>query len=303
MFKFILSFLFFFAYVPGFLSAETCGGPIARSHVESFTLNLSSDISFEKEFKLIDYASSARIKQLKLLLEPFSKREKKIMSKASSFKPYLVTRVKFDKLRSIFKAGGLLSASKATKDGWLKEKPFTPVMEDKLFGGHNCVFASLGPPQGRKRYGDVLFRLDIKALKNKTWGSFSSGYYFLKTYRLKEMKEEVKVSKDDMAGFSSTVFSGRYLDDLYPLIIMNFLRSFPKDKADKLSKELLNIKDRRSFYSFVDLNRLGYIEAKIADSAVLNSISAIEVPADKLSEVLSWPEAKPYKNKISAEKY
>ena len=301
MYRLILSFLIFLAYVP-FLSAETCGGPIARSHIESFTLNLSSDISFEKEFKLIDYASSARVKQLKILMEPLSDIEKKIMAKASLFKPYLVTRVKFDKLRSIFKAEALLSASKAIKDGWLKEKPFTPVMEDKLFGGHSCVFASLGPPQGRERYGDVLFRLDIKALENKTWGSFSSGYYFLKSQRHKNMKEEVKVIKDDIAGFSNTVFSGQYLDDLYPYMVINFLRSFPKDKANKISKELLSIKDRSSFCSFIDSNRIGYMEAKIADSVSLDVILAIEVPADKLSEVLSWPEAKPHKNKIHAVK-
>ena len=303
MFRFILSFLIFLAYIPGFLSAETCGGPVARSYIEGFTLNLSTSISFKKEFRLIDYASSARIKQLKVLIEPLSEIEKKVMAKASLFKPYLVTRVKFDKLRAIFKAGGLLSASKAIKGGWLKEKPFTPLMEDKLFGGHSCVFASLGPPQGRKRYGDILFRLNIKALENKTWGTFSSGYHFLKTYRLKEMKGDVNVNKDDVAGFSNTVFSGQYLDDVYPFMIINFLRSFPEDKANKLSKEILNINDRRSFYSFVDSNRIGYMEAKIADSAALNSIRAIEVPADKLKEILSWPEAKPYKNKIHAEIY
>jgi hypothetical protein len=35
----------------------------------------------------------------------------------------------------------------------------TPALENTLFGGFDCVFASVGPPDGSPRYGEAIIRL------------------------------------------------------------------------------------------------------------------------------------------------
>lgn len=171
-------------------------------------------------------------------------------------------------------------------------------MEERLFGGYRCVFASYGPYAGRVRYGDVVFRLDPSELGGRFWASFSSGWYFLRDSRGLDVKRTEEVSGDDIRAFSDTVFTGRDMPAVYPLMIVSLLRS--RQEAEKLAARLLSATDGREFYALVDDLRLGYMEAKIDSSVPLSAVTAIELPPALLGEVLSWPEAAAQKSLIRA---
>ena len=76
------------------LAAEDiCGGPVAINQIEAFTLNLSTTVSHEKQRALLEKLSTARVEQLRLLLEPFSEQEQALLAKTAQWPPYLVTRL------------------------------------------------------------------------------------------------------------------------------------------------------------------------------------------------------------------
>lgn len=277
---------------------EYCSAPLAAAQAGGFTLGLSTAVPEEKAFRLLEAGSAARLAQLRILLEPFSAGEEALLKKAALLPPYLVTRVKFDKLRSILSGGALLSPELAFAGGVLKERPFTPAIEARLFGGHGCVFASYGPYSGRLRYGDVVFRLDPAKLAGRCWGSFSSGWHFLRNNRGLPVEKLEEVSRDDIAAFSGTVFAGRDLPAVYPLMMISYLRARPEEELRGLAAELLAAPDGPSFYALVDDRRLGYMEVKINSSAPLDLATAIEVPPGLLAEALSWPEAAAYKDRL-----
>lgn len=278
---------------------DYCAAPLASARAESFTLGLSTAVPADKAFRLLEIESAARADQLELLLEPFSKTEKKIMKRISRRPPYLVTRVKLDKLRSILAGGALLSPERAYATGALKEKPFTPPIEDLLFGGHSCVFASYGPYSGRERYGDVLFRLDPDELAGRAWGSRASGWHFLKSARGVDPASLETVTTDEIAAFADTVFAGRDLPRVFRLMTVAFLRARPAGERDRLAAALLRADDGPSFYALIDAERLGYMEAKVDASVPLSAVKDIEVPPSALRAVLAWPEAGPYRKLIS----
>lgn len=279
-------------------AADYCAAPLASARAEGFVLHLSTPVPADKAFRVLEAGSAARTEQLRILLEPFSKEEKKIMRRMKRRQPYLVTRVSFDKLRSILTGGALLSPERAYATGALKEKPFTPPIEDLLFGGHSCVFASYGPYAGRERYGDVLFRLDIRKVAGRAWGSRASGWHFLASRRGVDPRIQESVSPEDILAFAGTAFSGRDLPRVFPLMTVAFLRDKAAGERDRLVRDLLKAKDGPAFYALIDSERLGYLEAKIDLSVPLSAVTAIEVPPGKFREVLSWPEAEPYRKLI-----
>lgn len=280
-------------------AADYCGAPLVSARAAAFTLGLSTAVPAEEGYRLLETGSAARVGQLELLLKPFSRREEQLIKRMRRRPPYLVTRVKFDKLRSILSGGALLSPSRAWLSGALKEKPFTPPIEDSLFGGHSCVFSSYGPYSGRERYGEVIFRLDLRRLEKRTWGSRASGWHFLESVRAVDPDSRDSVLPDEVAAFADTVFSGRDLPRVFPLMTVAFLRARTAAERDRLYAELLRLKDGPAFYALIDSERLGYLEVKTDSSVPLPAALDIEVPPDKLREVLSWAESRPWRKRIA----
>ncbi|GEM_PF-3190710 len=280
-------------------AADYCGAPLVSARAAAFNLNLSTAVPAEEGYRLLETGSAARVDQLELLLKPFSRREEKLIKRMRRRPPYLVTRVKFDKLRSILSGGALLSPSRAWLGGVLKEKPFTPPIEDSLFGGHSCVFSSYGPYAGRERYGEVIFRLDLRRLEKRTWGSRASGWHFLESVRDVDPASRDSVLPDEIAAFADTVFAGRDLPRVFPLMTVAFLRARTAAERDRLYAELTRLEDGPAFYALIDSERLGYLEVKTDSAIPLSAAGDIEVPPGKLREVLSWPESRPWRGRIA----
>ncbi|MEK7720783.1 MAG: hypothetical protein AAB359_00170 [Elusimicrobiota bacterium] len=281
--------------LPG-LARDMCGGPAADSFVGGFTIGFTKELSDEAKYGILRINSRARAEQLKLILLPLSEGELRLAAKMGEFKPHLVSRAPFEKLRSVLKAGQLLSPRELERRGMRAARPYTPEMEDILFGGYSCVFAALGPYQGRERYGDVVFRFDPEKIKKKAWATFSSGYYYMIAVRKIRLEAGYKPAPDDIRGFADTVFTGDDWDEVYPLMVVAHLRNKPD--SGKLLDKLLAASDAVKFYDLVEKHKVGYMEAKILDYVDLTDAERIEAPKDKLKEALAWPEAAPYREKL-----
>lgn len=277
------------------ISGRHCGGPLAEARIRATTLPLKISIAPEKITAFLGLASRAKVEELRMALGPVSDEERKLMVIAGKFPPFSVTRTPFEELRSILSSGVILSPAEAARKGAVLDRPFTPQLEDALFGGFDCIFALVGPREGRKRYGDVAFILNDDSLKKTAWATFSSGWHFMKTTK----SAGTAPGQEDKLGYSETVFTAGEWGDVFPPAIVAYLREKPEKESIWIKPLLKASKDRVEFQGLVDKFMLGYMEAKIPREFPLENVDSIEVPLDKLKEVLEWPESKKWASKIT----
>ena len=280
---------------PNRASDQYCGEPLAEARIQAKTLPLKTNIAPEKIAVFLGLASKAKVEELRMALGPVSDEELDLMAIAGKFPPFPVTRTPFERLKSILASGAILSPAEAARQGVVLDTPFTPQLEYALFGGFDCIFASVGPREGKKRYGDVAFVLNNNSLKKTAWATFSSGWYFMKTTK----STETAPGQEDKLAYSETVFTAGEWGDVFPPAIVAYLREKPEKEAAGIKALLKAASDRVEFQELVDKFMLGYMEAKIPRELPLEDVDSIEVPLDKLKEVLGWPESKKWGSKIT----
>lgn len=254
-------------------------GTLNAGTVEKFTLNPTS------------FLSTSNLKALRSEVGDLSPAESQIAARAAAEPAYVTHRMGIHRLREVLAAGGK-KAPYAT-GGWI------PSVEENLFGGNGCLFAAIGPYEGRPVYGEVLLLIADDAPLPSAWASSGSGMKFVCTrhgYDFPCRFDEVE--KEDRIAFASGIYSRSDWNARMPLAIVNHLRQKPSKERRAVESMLLSAKDRREFWDIVDRERVGYLEAKIPDFLSLESVSEIRVPPDLLDQVLSWPEAKRWKVKM-----
>ncbi len=264
-----------------------------------------------KEF--LDMVSRHNLEETALFMRPLNDLEERLFTKVASMQPPVVTRTVFANLRLILGQRGLLSPVEATRRGLSINKTITPDLEEMLYGAYGCVFASAGPIDGTSRYGEVIIRLR-DSVKLLGWGSPCSGHRFFKAIRNKnprELNQKIQqgqadaVTSDDYLHFSHFISVGRHWQENLAWQAVSFLRSAgdPEiaERRRLTAEALIAETDYRRFWDLFipdPENAFGYIEARFPGYVPAEYFTSIEVPADRLTEVLSWPESRPYRNRI-----
>jgi hypothetical protein len=238
-----------------------------------------------------------------------------------------VNRLHFNDLRGVFARKGLLSLHEEEKFMGGDVQHTTPGVEIQLFGAYDCVFASIGPPNGTPRYGDVIIRLK-DAVRDHGWATPTSGMHFLWAVRHKDARQmqallaagkslpappsPLSIGFDDRLAFSNQVVTeeewNRALAYQAILVLRNLHDSPASDKVRGRLARMLATKDPVAFWtSFIPAEEpnqspaelaarvpFGYLEGKFPGRFSIDDFTSIEISADQLSEVRTWPEAKPY---------
>lgn len=90
--------------------------------------------------------------------------------------PFRVTvRMSPGRLQWMLKDGALFSTGLVRSLGGATE-PFTPQLEDDMFGAFDYVFAEYSTALGQSRYGDVAVVLRRDEILPRSWGSRASGW-------------------------------------------------------------------------------------------------------------------------------
>jgi hypothetical protein len=245
-----------------------CGEPLVRAREVSFGIPISTlgDLSREKIFEVLQRLSKSNVTAMDQLLQPYSSRELQIFKILGLKVPAMVHRLPFEKLKSVLAHGAILSPREANSKNLMLESPFTPNFEDSLFGGHDCVFVSVGPRNGRQRYGDVALR--VKPRSVRSWATPASGWAFIEWDRGGTTGKS-EASLDDRRHFMLTVVTDRDWQSFYPMAVIAFLRSRESNERETLLDHLLNQPSLDKVWSFIDANRLGYLGLISVDGGTL----------------------------------
>jgi hypothetical protein len=290
-------------------------------------------LSEERIRQWLELSSRTTMAEFELFLAPLTSQEARLLKKLESMAPPIVNRLSVENLRGILKNGGLLSLAAEQKAAGNNVRHTTPGVENLLYDAYQCVFASVGPPDGTPRYGEVIIRLK-DTVREHGWGTPFSGMHFVYAIRHKNargMLELLQAGKelptapgsplslgfDDRLHFSHYIVTEKEWSKALAYQAILVRRNLPATSSGDLARQRFDTmleKDGREFWTlFIPApvpgatkaaaeSRVpfGYLEGKFPDQVLIENFTSIEVPAERLAEVRSWPEAKAHQGLIKA---
>ncbi len=303
-----------------------------RAAIDARPFQRNLDESTVREW--MEISSKCTMAEFELFLAPLTETEQQLVDKIESFPAPIVTRLHFEDLRKVLKSGQLSSYHEEERLGH-HQIHTTPALENELYGAYDCVFASVGPPDGSPRYGDVIIRL-LDSVRERGWATPFSGMDFMYAIRHKDARkmqqllaegkklpteptDPLSLGFDDQLHFSHYVVTDKYWNRALAYQAILVLRNADETPAGnqirQRFKELLNVGTPDEFWElFIPAREeglspedaaarvpFGYLEGKFDNQFSLEDVTSIEVPREKLQEVLAWPEAQAYQEKIHAD--
>ena len=278
--------------------------------------------------KWMELGSRTTMAEFELFLAPLSPPEAKLLEKIEHMPAPIVNRLPLADLRGVLKNGGLLSLYREEQLRRAEVKHTTPAIENELFGGYDCVFASVGPPDGSPRYGDAIIRLR-DSVREHGWATPFSGMHFIYAIRHKNARtmqnllaqgqplptaatDPLSLGFDDRLHFSHYAVAEKDWNKALAyqalLVLRNLDASAASERVRQRFAALLAEDDAAKFWAlFIPAMEpglpaaeeaarvpFGYLEGKFADKVSIEDFTSIEVPPAQLAEVRAWPEAQPY---------
>ncbi|QDV51212.1 hypothetical protein Enr17x_32660 [Gimesia fumaroli] len=315
--------------------SQQAGAPLAETRRKAINvLPFQRPLDAKKLKKWLEISSQCTMAEFELFLSPLSAEEQELLNVIEDKPAPIINRLHFENLRHVLKEKALVSLRIEEKLQHDSLTHTTPAVENLLYGAFDAVFASVGPPHGSPRYGDVIIRLK-DSVREKGWATPFSGMHFMYAIRHKDARKmqdllaagttlpasrynPLHLGFDDRLHFSHYVVTEKSWNKMlaYQAILVhrNLDDSPASQKVKQRFTEMLTEKDPTKFWSLYIPARIkngtpeqdaenipfGYLEGKFDDQISIDCFTSIEVPADKLSEVRSWPEAQPFLHLIRA---
>jgi hypothetical protein len=249
--------------------------------------------------------------EYELFMRPFSSFETKLIVKMQKLDIPITARTRLDLLRSALRNQALLSVREAQRRN-MSPSVAAPGVEDKLFGGFDCVPAAVGTPDGNPGCGDVIIRLK-QSVKTMGWATPWNGLDFMAGHRQLAKKQnpadvyaqagkgqEIKVGFDDLNHLSQYVVIGKdWNRALAYQTILNLRKISASKQSPAILEKILIEAAPNVFWQTLASENIGCsLEAKFPGSVSAGYFESIEVNEKDLPIVLAWPEAAPYKSII-----
>lgn len=273
------------------VSTWRCGAPLVeqlRLTDPHLRLNDPNGQLYLKES--LKEISKSNVSKIREDLGELTTNEKKLLSLINSrFTPPIVHRTNMHVVKMMYRNNqNIVSPTK--RSGYSK---VTPSVEQKLFSGWDCIFASVSPPVGIKQYGDVV--LKIKNNTKFAWGSIHTGYSWIKEVLNRSIR--LPVTSDMKRKFSNQIFTNNHFNLAIAYQIISNIRNDTSLRSrgapyakDSILTELLSQVSSEDFWTLVSRHRLGYLEAHYTDNLELKDLEYVGVQTKYQRRVNSWIE-------------
>lgn len=274
-----------------------CGEPLVRAKL-SYEVPYKKVLTPKEITKGLQALSKGNLIFDQYKADELDSNEVDLLNKIEHFPLFFIHRLNIDKFKDVLAFDALLSPYQAQLHGKKLEGIITPAFENILFGGHDCVFMTLGPPVGRVTYGEVMIEFN-ESVSDKSWISPWSGWYFEKTFRSIQtdnlyklnFEEASKVINDDeKRAFSEALYAGNDMRKAFSYHIISRIReNYPQSfNREMIYNELLSQKDPAAFWQIIDQKRLGYFEVKYPSTLSLSKAKRILIPEVFKASVIKW---------------
>lgn len=253
-------------YTRAVYDALTCGRPALEHPLEQHlgrSLGELSTRNLEREIELVGEMGQA---------------ERGLFERLKTLAPHYSFRMTEARLRRVLEDGALLSTGQVARLLDRPVDPYTPGVEDQMFGAYEHTFGALGFGHGDERYGSIEVRLRPEVWKARSWATFASGWKALSQVSPEKLEYD-RVDPDLLAParerFSRWVVTPK---DYNAVVAAGIVGSL-SDLSPELRRELLAAPPDQ-LPSLLDRHRLWYLEGKIQGSLNLEDIEKLIVPPD-----------------------
>jgi hypothetical protein len=255
-----------------------CGAPMVVALRKSDPDNLLQDPSGNFRFKeSLETISESNLQRLKKKLGALGHKEKSLVDLiVSKYNPPIVHRTSVETSKIVIKSrNGLVSATKR------RESPaVTPMIEQRMFAGHDCIFTSVASPYGIREYGTVLLRFEDK--KGFAWGSMYTGYRW--ALEVEGVSDLSRHPGDGMIRrFARQIYTNNHWDEALGLLIIENVRAGSTFRGKGASYDKTQILDQllaeptqSSFWSRVVRHRLAFLEGHYVDNIPLDDVKFMQ---------------------------
>jgi hypothetical protein len=149
-----------------------CGAPLVEALRQSDPDSILNDSAGRLKLKeSLEVISQNNLDYQHSQIGKLTADEQSLMSKIqTTFQPAIVHRTDTVSAQIILTNGsGMVSATKRNAAAKV-----TPDIEQQLFSGRDCIFATVAPPYGTETYGTVILR--FKNDRGFAWGSIYTGW-------------------------------------------------------------------------------------------------------------------------------
>ena len=254
-----------------------CGAPLVEALRQEDNDNLLNDSAGKLKLKeSLETISQNNLDYQNRQLGKLSADEQALMAKIQTTMPApIVHRTDVVSSQIILTNGkGMVSASKRNAAAKI-----TPNIEQQLFSGRDCLFATVAPPYGTSSYGPVILRFKNK--RNFAWGSIYTGW----TWTQEVAKRAVTDPATDWMKrkFARQIYTNNHWGEAIALQVIGYIREgssvrgkgAPYDK-NKILSELLKISSADDFWKKIVNHRLAYLEAHYTDDIPVSDLSFVQ---------------------------
>lgn len=266
-----------------------CGAPLIEALKVSDPNGLLQNAPARGQLKeTLEAISLANLKRRRNELGALSEDEKDLIELIKNRFPIpIVHRTSVD-VSKLLLTGKIDLSSPVKRDAAPR---YTPSIEQQIFAGWDCIFASAAPPFGITDYGIVIARLKNKS--NFSWGSIYTGFSFTREVFRRSIYDpatlEMKVE------FSKQIHTNNHYNEAVALQIIKNIRSGDSIRGlgasynkRKILKTLLSYDDSDDFWSKISRHRLGFFEAHYTDDVTLQDFEFIQFRSMDMPIVNGW---------------
>ncbi|MDX9730151.1 MAG: hypothetical protein RBT63_00135 [Bdellovibrionales bacterium] len=221
--------------------------PLFTNRLKALQVNKADhSVDPKKMAEYFSLVSKNNLSELRYSLLPLSKVEQRIYAHIANRNLQIVHRIPSDRFLTLMKYEGL----------------FSP------------------------RFLHAKYDEPISITNQLVWATPTSGWFFIKTlHDLENPDTNYLPSKDESVRFSHQLVVERDFAPYLALMAISILREMPNHDSQRLSQELLAISDEGQLFTFIDENKLGYLEVKIHAAIHLKNIDRIVIPRAQESHV------------------
>ena len=169
--------------------SQLAGVPLAATRRKAINAQpFHRPLTAEKLQKWLAISSRCTMAEFELFLSPLTAEEQRFVKVIQDKPVPIINRLHFKDLRDILRQQALVSLKVEEELSHDSLTHTTPAVENLLYDAFDAVFASVGPPHGSPRYGDVIIRLK-DSVRERAWATPFSGMHFIYAVRNQDARK------------------------------------------------------------------------------------------------------------------
>lgn len=215
--------------------------------------------------------------------------EARLVERLKAAKPEYSFRMTTNRLRRLLEDGAVLSTAQVASLKGAPVKPYTPPVEDALYGALDYTFGAVGFGRGDDRYGEVRVVLKPETVQARSFATYRSGWAALESARRGDLASApLSWEAADPALLEAArrrLGEWVVIPEHYTASMAAYAVETVRAKGPEVLRSLLEAPPEE-FPRLLEQHGLGFLEGRIRGALSLQDLERVELPPDAPLDVV-----------------